>query len=376
MGSSTASSGGGTGGTKIKVVVCLCFVAWILLQVSYRQPPATPNAKHLDPIARPTMEGERVQEPTGVPPQESQERPLQTEGPVPTESAVTIPTSDRKNNRGDAADVEETPSQETTKRYATMLGNFWKDRPIAVAPSATNLVIEVGTNIKPDFLSLAKRTKGAHFVGLEPIEYTKAVAWCAKKLQGRSTVLPFAIGPEEGEIVMNIGLVSKCSSLLPLVGTGLNCTKALRTRNVTVIRLDTLLRYLVPPKLDIFLLALDMQGYDLYGAASLSDQKQLDRVANFMIECQDLPTGDDKLISPGALTCGEADNCIARFWGFNLLGCWPNMNVREYNCIYMNPNHKLASHEIRPGFNALKKPESIIYQSSCPKYFVQEWNHR
>ena len=234
------------------------------------------------------------------------------------------------------------------------------------------MIIEVGTNVAPDFLDLATRSS-SFFIGLEPTVFDKAKRAC-RSISHRCLMLPFAIGPKNYMAKMNKGFVSKCSSLLPLPAETSSltaCNRNMGAVDVPVITLDVLFNHLVPREMPIKLLALDMQGFDLQGASSLRNKERRGQIANFMLECQDLPVGDKDFISPGAGSCGEAVDCITKHWGFELDGCWPNEGKAEYNCGFSNPSNPHRDRRLRPAYKGNASSHTIEYPKPCPSYFTQ-----
>ena len=236
--------------------------------------------------------------------------------------------------------------------------------------NATQIVVEVGTNLAPDFLRMAKWSS-SFFIGLEPIVFEKSKKIC-RKIPHRCLMLPFAVGPKNYMAKMNKGFITKCSSLLPLQASDLKaCNRKVETVDVPVITLDSLFEHVVPQGMQVKMLALDMQGFDLQGASSLRNKEHRDRIANFMLECQDLPVGDKDFISPGAGSCGEVVDCITKHWGFELDGCWPNQAKAEYNCGFSNPSNPHRDRTLRPAYNWNASSHDILYPKPCPAFFTE-----
>ena len=279
---------------------------------------------------------------------------------------------------GTAADqVPAMPDQFTSKFKVVpqhLLSQLRSIAEITEAQQKVGVVIEVGSNAVPDFQDVLTDYPFDQFlVAFEPVVFQKTAAFCRVKGKGRCQVVPFAVAPTNGVTAMAVTNQTKCSSLLaPKAGTH-RCHKVSKKILVPTVRMDDFLRYTIRPSVPIRLLAIDAQGYDLHVASSLADLDQRSRVANIMLECQDLDINDPKLLTQNASTCGMAADCIRRHWpGFELDGCWPNFAEREMNCGWSNLNHPLHDRTTRHPFNALRQAQRIEHPAVCPQWFIQE----
>ena len=239
---------------------------------------------------------------------------------------------------------------------------------IQFAAACDDVVVEVGTNTHPDFLDslAAERAAGRRpcLLGVEPLVPAAAQAACDKSAlgPGACVIVPFAVGPTKDPagdmITMTAAADSKCSSLLQpsrgiLKARGRqweNCVTGGDRRRVRLVSLDALLSRLWPPTLPVRVLALDMQGFDVFGASSLRRRALRDRVGNFMFECQDLRPGDDRWLVQGSHPCLAGVDCFEKAWGWWFRGCLRNMAPREFNCILVNLTHPLAQRTIAHPF--------------------------
>ena len=239
-----------------------------------------------------------------------------------------------------------------------------------------SIVIEVGTNKHPDLWKITQETPRRQFlIALEPIEFTAVRSLCQRDGNGMCLVLPFAVSTSNGMITMRVTASSVCSSLLKLnhqrnaAGDKDPCALVAQEVEVPTITLDTLVAYYVPAKLDVRLLLVDAQGFDLHVASSLRTQRS--RIANLILECQDLAEGDQKLLAANSSTCGMIYSCIGTHWKeFEFDGCWENMGYAEYNCGWSNVLNPLHDRSTRHPHNQYRPVvRKLRYPAKCPRWF-------
>ena len=209
----------------------------------------------------------------------------------------------------------------------------------AVPSQVDRVVIEVGPNTAPEVFRLYKRRASAPttlFVLVEPLTIDLRHK-CHGRFPGRCLLLPSAAGLQNGHLALHAA--EKCSSVLGGAKTGCAVTNV--TLNVSVLTLDAIVEAL-PRHLPVPLVVLDCQGMDLGVAASLRRHRA--RVGMLVLECQDVPLHDTStLISPRAMTCGQAMDCITKQWAWRFVHCYYNTyHVRELNCAFRNPEQPLA----------------------------------
>lgn len=260
------------------------------------------------------------------------------------------------------------PSSETSSPMELLKRMFAK---LEVPKFITTIVIEVGTHANPQFLPKTKRSPNQYFIGVEPIVPRKVMPLC-NGIANRCSIFPVAVGLREGTALMNVGAETSCSSLLPLHGPTGSCHSLQSFRNVTTVTLGTILRRLSSNIL-VEVIALDLQGFDLYALSTLARDRALrSRIGNLILECQDLSVGSPKLLSPGARTCGEAVACISQHWGFKLTACTRTVMPAEYNCVFINPANPLHSTAYRHPFVHSSTPHTITvveHSAVCPEWF-------
>ena len=268
----------------------------------------------------------------------------------------------------------------------------FRPNPQVGSPNVHSIVIEVGTNTRPEFLMPVHDNlqQSMYFLGLEPAVFDAARKVCETTSPNKCTMLPFAIGTVNEVKAFHISSTCKeCSSLLDIPSDapknegaapdGKKDTNTVTTTEVVVITLDTLFHHIVPSNVDVRLLSLDMQGFDLHGLSSLRNPSYRSRVANVFIECQDLPIGHPKMLhASGSATCGQAVDCVKKHWpGWAFVGCWANLAVREFNCVFRNTQHPLAMMGDRPLFNYFsEKITALEYGADCPSFFNEQRDER
>eukprot|EP00760_Papus_ankaliazontas_P000732 PhM_4_TR10201/c0_g1_i1/m.40890 len=238
------------------------------------------------------------------------------------------------------------------------------------------VVIEVGTNINPEFAAL--RADAETFVVLfEPMP--KYYAAMTEAVRGTTSdddhhnvlTVPAAIAPTQQFLTLHESSVPGCSSLLPMSGSASTaflstyqqklrerktskkkvhgtaryrgaaaCAQGVQGHRVPVFPLADFLRF-VPPSSELLVdvVLIDAQGFDLSVAKSLGVEGR-SRVAHIILECQNLPRNSTMLLTVGAGTCGMQYNCLSRRWGWRARACWLNSAASsEYNCVYSNPEY-------------------------------------
>ena len=119
----------------------------------------------------------------------------------------------------------------------------------------------------------------------------------------------------------------------------------------------------------------DNQGSDLFTVAGMRG-KHYNRVANLMVECQELPLSHVLLLAPGVRNCSEVVSCVVKWFAFTFRGCRRNMATEEYNCIFFNPRHPLHSTSLEPKHmsseeDGILTPRRIVQDGVvCPEWLV------
>jgi FkbM family methyltransferase len=217
--------------------------------------------------------------------------------------------------------------------------------------------IDVGTNLDPDFLPLANKSKELFYIALEPqpkifiqmVEKVKDAFQAEEKeykQRRRWVAIPAAVGPQAKNTTFYVSDAPMCSSMLPQKsrhGNTNKCFKVADQITVPVIPIDDILHY-VPPSMPVYHFAIDAQGFDY--AVALSGAKNMKRVQHVVLECQDLVEGDPYFLQRGAYPCSLSIHCLPkRFPQLSFVGCYPNVAHEEYNCLFRN--EKMMSEDER-----------------------------
>ena len=240
--------------------------------------------------------------------------------------------------------------------------------------------MEIGTNVSPDFWNVVLDHEGKQFlVGMEPVTFKEVYYLCEHfhknhNIQNgrRCAVMPFAVGPVPGWQNISVAGAKECSSLLKVARLNEGaCSITANLKAVPVIPIDVLLKYLIAPQFPIRVLAIDAQGFDLHVVSSMRLPDSRRRVANLMLECQDLPLGSPWFLTHGASSCGQAIACIKQHWPeFQFDGCWPNMGPKEVNCGWSNVNHPLHNRGTRHPYNLFREVHHVQHEEDCPAFFT------
>eukprot|EP00759_Apiculatamorpha_spiralis_P037262 PhF_6_TR37183/c0_g1_i1/m.54774 len=257
---------------------------------------------------------------------------------------------------------------------------------LCVSRNVTQVVIEIGTNIDPNYAEFAQDNKDFLYMAVEPIpDHYKTMVKVAtsgpKGLQpNRFIAVPAVVAPGDGFTVFNLAKSPACSSMLEMnhkrtIGKCATLDKRLAVPKVT---LDSLIS-LIPRHLPISLLSIDAQGFDLVVASTLTlaSYKVTKRVRIMVLECQDLPHIDNKQrwLYQGSFNCDTIRHCMEespRWGGFVLEACVNNHPKRdvfgvtfaEFNCFYRRTF--VPSSEVERFQNC-----SAPY-SNCRKKFLHE----
>ena len=141
--------------------------------------------------------------------------------------------------------------------------------------SVENAIIDIGTNHKPSFLKLASRKPGFLYIAIEPqpgpFKRMEHLVRGTLNAMGPFLTINAAVGPSEGFTTFNVSPIDFCSSLLAENSDGNQldgrkkgqCFDSSKKITITVVSLDTLISYL-PPRVQIYFVAIDAQGYDYY----------------------------------------------------------------------------------------------------------------
>jgi FkbM family methyltransferase len=222
-----------------------------------------------------------------------------------------------------------------------------------VTPAVKKVLIEVGTNNRPDFAHIARASSDVLYIMVEPLTAQAALAAGCKHIEDRCTVVAGAVSNFNGFSSFRVGAASACSSLQP---GGRGCAAKAAQIVVPTFTLDRILDE-IPGDLPIELLVLDCQGTDFYAASSLRRHRH--RVANIILECQDIPHRSKLSLYPSKKerNCGEVVSCITQHWGegWVLHKLQENMyHVKEVNAIFVNTRHPLNS-------GASKRPIIVVH---------------
>eukprot|EP00759_Apiculatamorpha_spiralis_P057816 PhF_6_TR8783/c1_g2_i2/m.13918 len=155
------------------------------------------------------------------------------------------------------------------------------------------VIIEVGSNVNPEYGTYAKNNKNVFFIAVEPIPkfYDRMVSvMTSAGITNRFLAIPAAVAPGDGFTLLNEARASMCSSLLQMTNNSKtygNCALLQRRFEVPRVSLDALVS-IIPYYLDVSLISVDAQGYDLFVASTLTSA-WASRVRIIALECQDLP---------------------------------------------------------------------------------------
>ena len=236
-----------------------------------------------------------------------------------------------------------------------------------VPRAVTSAIIEVGTGAAPHYVRFALGRRDAFFLGVEPIKFFEAATYACGILR-RCFIVPAAVSNVGTVASMSEGVLSECSSLL---SHGVACARSVARRNVTLLTLDEVVA-LLPPRVDVEVVALDCQGMDFYAASSLRTQRH--RVANLVVECQDLPHGHAMLLHKDARirNCGDILACVTQHWGWVHTECDINNDEStEYNCHFYNPAHPLQD---RSGRFLVASSRRAMIRVRAPSCAVADFN--
>ena len=354
---------------QLLVGIVLGFMMGVIMLTSTGQPSPSPAA---DSISRPHSEQRVPPVDTEAPlPQQKSAGEAANPSPVDT-GAITMRAAGRRTAESLAASERETLLSLYPAEFRKYLEPDWK-----LIPDSCNkgIIIEIGSNRKPDFWKVVSEMPFNQFlIAVEPVEFKHVRNMCKREGFLRCLALPFAVTTKDAMTQIQVAASSECSSLLSVRTVSVNakphpCESVTKVIPVPGITLDSLIASYVPHRLDIRLLAIDAQGFDLHVASSLKQHR--DRVANIMLECQDLPPGHAKLATSGASTCGMAMACITQHWPeFAFDGCWPNIGHKEMNCGWSNLRNPLHDRTTRHPYNQFAAVSSVQHTASCPDFFV------
>eukprot|EP00747_Dinoflagellata_sp_TGD_P097603 gnl/TRDRNA2_/TRDRNA2_167183_c0_seq2.p1 gnl/TRDRNA2_/TRDRNA2_167183_c0~~gnl/TRDRNA2_/TRDRNA2_167183_c0_seq2.p1 ORF type:complete len:359 (-),score=44.60 gnl/TRDRNA2_/TRDRNA2_167183_c0_seq2:56-1132(-) len=251
------------------------------------------------------------------------------------------------------------------------LGGGWRlwrthaNGTLVIHPRVRRLLVDVGAHRETQFLEHARQSEDTMVIAFEPlVGYAPGDTWWPKAQdKARVLLVPAAIGnddtwqwPTSGKVDSgarprpqrllhaytneNSGL----SSMLPLSDA------MTRSGNfssaevmVEILSLEEVLDR-VPMHVEIPLVKVDVQGFDL--VAVLSAGEQLRRLARIQVECQDLPAGHQNLLYVGQPTKQDFIDILGAK-GFELERCWENTpRFNEENCIFARRDLRL---DVRQG---------------------------
>jgi hypothetical protein len=249
----------------------------------------------------------------------------------------------------------------------------------AFPPTVKRIIVDIGTNADPDSDENYWQNKDIGMLWFEPqvtlhthpmhLEHTRrSITLSSNRVVG----FPAAVAPDNGHMMIHLSAVSGCTSLLPMNNKALkqpdvmgdsfsagkgdktfknyaeskgSFTGCIQTNNeakraIPVVRGEAVLKF-IDPKLDIFFLMVDAQGFDLNVAASMG--AEAGRIDNMMLECQDLPAGHGMFLTEGAFSCADMIHCIHANLPHRLVAastgepantCTTNSPSHERNCIF------------------------------------------
>ena len=190
-----------------------------------------------------------------------------------------------------------------------------------------SVVIDVGTNRKPDSKRFFWKNDTIGLLWFDPSRSVLKVPLRKIRFRSQDTarVMPFAaaIAPNDGTMTLHVAHLGGCSSLLPLsdtaqrnaklVGEGdteklhKSCTSESKTEIVPAVSGQSVMA-LIHPGLEVPLLAIDAQGFDLMVLSSFGLSAA--RANVILLECQDLPAGHPLFLTVGAASCADIKHCI------------------------------------------------------------------
>ena len=210
--------------------------------------------------------------------------------------------------------------------------------PLVPEAYRERIIIELGANTVytvRDTLLKQPRFKNPFVVSFEPLldKYASNLAARSKAVMRaalghhhrRGVILPFAVGPTEGVMDLQVSDIDGCSSLLNFSASGKRggkakgrpgCSVARERRRVPGVTLRTVLRWL-PAGSEVDFLKSDIQGMDLHALRSAGDQ--VGRLRRVQMEAalghhynSDSPSCAEVLVAMGGLgfrlaTAAEVD---------------------------------------------------------------------
>ena len=236
-----------------------------------------------------------------------------------------------------------------------------------IPAQVTSVIIEVGSNVNGEFLAISRARPNTFYVAVEPLTAERTLNGCGG-FTSLCTVLAGAVSNRRGWTTLRVAAATECSSIL---GGGTGCGAHVKSLVVPLLTADDIVD-MIPRDLPVELMAFDCQGTDFYAASSLRRNRH--RVANVILECQDLPLGDKLHIyaSDKMKNCGQSLACIQDNWpDWTYGGCSANMDhVREWNCHFHNSKHPLMNPKMRHPSNP-QMIRSIDHNMTCP---LDQWN--
>lgn len=196
--------------------------------------------------------------------------------------------------------------------------------------------IDVGAHDKVDVTEIG-HDRSLFVIAFEPTPYN----YLKNPSHERLLMLPHAVSTDEGFTNFYMSAYDECNSLLPQsadVAPYLNnesyaikCITTQQKITVPTIRMETILK-MIPSQLEVELLKIDAQGFDVQVAKSAGNQ--IRRVRRLILECQDVARNDPLLLYKGAGTKADAVEYM-RSVGFVLDSCEVNNEViKEINCVF------------------------------------------
>jgi hypothetical protein len=249
----------------------------------------------------------------------------------------------------------------------------------AFPPTVKRVIVDIGTNSDPDSDDDYGDIPDIGMVWFEPQVTLQTHPLHLERARrsislstNRIAAFPAAVAPDNGHMMMHLSLTSGCSSLLPMNDVALskpevvgknaftgsdkafknyadakpgftNCiskNQRENKRHIPVVRGEAALKF-IDPKLDIFFLTIDAQGFDLNVAASMG--AEMARIDHVMLECQDLPEGHGLFLTKGSFSCADMVHCmqanlphrlVAASTGEPANTCTTNSPIRERNCMF------------------------------------------
>ena len=193
--------------------------------------------------------------------------------------------------------------------------------------SISSVVIDIGTYYVPDSKVDFWFNQSVGFLWFDPTRNVIKTPLRAidHRLQNQSRVMPFAavVAPHAGTMILHVAKLAGCTSLLPLsnaaqktagmVGQGhikkihRLCTSQSKTEIVPAVSGQSVMA-LIHPSLEVPLLSIDAQGFDLMVLSSFGLSAA--RANVILLECQDLPAGHPLFLTVGAASCADIKHCI------------------------------------------------------------------